>query len=134
MGNPGNLWIHANPCCWALYCELSRCYVYQNNVDNTKYVYEHLITVCLQIQSVTDEFKAFQTGSVFTSVPFWWARFYERRVIFTVDGLITLAFKCKDFLLGVKYRLGKLKRLIQMKNLFPLFNGLAYYHLHLNSK
>ena len=42
-------------------------------------------TVPFQVHSINDEFQPFQTGSVFTSA------LYEYRVIFTVDGLITVS-------------------------------------------
>ena len=58
----------------------------QNNGDDTKYVYKYLITVPLQVQTIIVRSKPFQSESVFKSVFYWRARFYEHRVIFTVDG------------------------------------------------
>ena len=43
----------------------------QNNVDDTKYVYEYLLSVPLQAQMMTVRSKPFQLESVFTSALCW---------------------------------------------------------------
>ena len=43
----------------------------QNNGDDTKYVYEYLLTVPLQVQTITVCSKPFQSESVFTSALCW---------------------------------------------------------------
>ena len=60
-------------------------------------VFYYLLTVPLQVQMVTVYSKPIQSESVFASPLCWLACFYEHRVIFRVDGLITVEFPAAKF-------------------------------------
>ena len=66
----------------------------QNYGDDPKYVHEYLLTVPLQVQTITACSKPFQSESLFALCFVYkgallMSALYEYRVIFTVDGLIT---------------------------------------------
>ena len=60
-----------------------------NNRGDTKYVYKYLLTV-LQDQMINNCSKPLQSESVYTSMLCWCRAHFEHRVIFGVDGLITI--------------------------------------------
>ena len=53
------------------------------NGDDIKYVSKYLLTVPLQVQTITVCSRPFQLKSVFTSSLCWWARFYEHSYIYS---------------------------------------------------
>ena len=60
---------------------LSNNWFLQNNGDDTKYVYEYLITVSPQVQTITVRSKPFQSESVFTSALCWQAHFKSKELL-----------------------------------------------------